>query len=89
MCKHSGETIDFLLLHCNYAYNLRSVVFCLFGVHWVMPKKEVELLECQKGSFGKHRALDVSGHMRPCVMWTISRERNLLILMELSVHLWN
>ena len=55
----------------------------------MMPKKEVELLECQKGSFGKHHALDVCGHMRPCVMWTISRERNLLILMELSVHLWS
>ena len=32
------------------SYNLWSVVFCLFGVHWVMPKKEVELLECQKGA---------------------------------------
>ena len=42
-----------------------------------------------EGSFGKHHALDVCGHMRPRVMWTISRERNLLILMELSVHLWS
>ena len=31
MCKHSGETIDFLLLHCNYAYNLWSVVLSFWS----------------------------------------------------------
>ena len=31
------------LLHCPIACELGSLVFCLFGIHWVMPHKVIEL----------------------------------------------
>ena len=36
MCKRCGESVDHLLLHCPIASELWSLVFCLFGIHWVM-----------------------------------------------------
>jgi hypothetical protein len=44
MCKKVGQSVDHLLLHCDYAGKL-----CLFGVHWVMPSKVIEMLFCWKG----------------------------------------
>ena len=44
MCKRCGELVDHLLLHCPIAYELWSMVFCLFGIHWAMPDKVSELL---------------------------------------------
>uniref|UniRef100_A0A7N2LNM8 Ubiquitin carboxyl-terminal hydrolase n=1 Tax=Quercus lobata TaxID=97700 RepID=A0A7N2LNM8_QUELO len=39
MFKRCGESVDHLLLHCPVAFELCSLVFCLFGLHWVMPHK--------------------------------------------------
>ena len=36
--------MNHLLLHCPIAYELWSMVFSLFGIHWVMPYKVIELL---------------------------------------------
>ena len=36
MCKNSGESMDHLLLHCPIAMELWSMVFRIFGFHWVM-----------------------------------------------------
>ena len=33
MCKRCGESVDHLLLHCSIAWELWSLVFCLFGIH--------------------------------------------------------
>ena len=38
MCKHSGEFVNHLFLHCEVAQVLWSMVFSLFAVTWVMPK---------------------------------------------------
>uniref|UniRef100_A0A2N9HJX6 Cux N-terminal domain-containing protein n=1 Tax=Fagus sylvatica TaxID=28930 RepID=A0A2N9HJX6_FAGSY len=43
MCKHSGESPNHLLLQCETAQSLWSMVFCLFGVIWVMPGSVVEV----------------------------------------------
>ena len=51
MCKRRGELVDHLLLHCPIAYELWSLVFFLFGLHWVMPLKVVELFEFWQGNF--------------------------------------
>ena len=32
MCRHCGETVDHLLLHCEMAYRLWSFVFITFGL---------------------------------------------------------
>ena len=36
MCKRCGESVDRLLLHYPIAYEMWSMVFCLFGICWVM-----------------------------------------------------
>ena len=43
MCKRYGESVNHLLLHCPIAFELWSLVFCLFGLQWVMPHKLIEL----------------------------------------------
>jgi len=59
MCKQCGETMDHLLLHCVAASHDLSqtlqkegalcigydfLVFPMFEVHWVMPKRVSEVL---------------------------------------------
>jgi hypothetical protein len=46
MCKRSGESIDHLLLHCDVARALWSVLFSLFDVTWVMNGRVIDLLTC-------------------------------------------
>ena len=45
MCKRCGESVEHLLLHCPIASELWSLVFCLFGLHWFMPLKVLEVFE--------------------------------------------
>ena len=44
MCRHCGETVDHLLLHCEMAYRLWSFVFITFGLSWVIPRLIPDLL---------------------------------------------
>ena len=55
MCKMCGESVDHLLLHCPIAYESCSMVFCLFGIHWVMLYKVSEVLASWKGKFGRQQ----------------------------------
>ena len=52
ICKSHGESVTHLLLHCVVTWELCSLVFCLFGVHWAVPYSVIELLSCWKGHFG-------------------------------------
>ena len=47
-------TSGYFLLHCPIAYELWSMVFFLFGIHWVMPYKVSEVLASWQGKFGRH-----------------------------------
>lgn len=49
MCKQDGDSVDHLLLHCSMARQLWALVLYLFGVHWDVPKRVVDLLACWKG----------------------------------------
>ena len=55
MCKRCGQSVDHLLFHCPIAYDLWSMVFCLFGIHWVILYKVSEVLASWQGKFGRHR----------------------------------
>uniref|UniRef100_A0A2N9HBH8 Reverse transcriptase zinc-binding domain-containing protein n=1 Tax=Fagus sylvatica TaxID=28930 RepID=A0A2N9HBH8_FAGSY len=46
MCKADGESVDHLLLHCPYAKELWDMIFGLFGLQWVMPKRVMDLFSC-------------------------------------------
>ena len=60
-----------LLLHCSIAFELRSLEFCLFGIHWVMPHKVIELFESWQGKFGHHRNIGFWRLVPHCLMWCI------------------
>ena len=68
MCKRCGEVLDHLLLPCPVAFELWSLVFCLFGLHWVMPHKVIQLFESRQGKFGQHRNIDFWRLMPHCLM---------------------
>ncbi len=69
MCKKSVESIDYLLLQFDFAYNLWLLVFCLFGIHWVMPKRVLDLLACWRGGFGGHHSVDICSVFPLYIMW--------------------
>jgi hypothetical protein len=58
MCKRSGESIDHLLLHCEVARELWTLIFLLFEVEWIMPKRVIELLACWRGLLGSFGRLE-------------------------------
>uniref|UniRef100_A0A2N9EFL4 Reverse transcriptase domain-containing protein n=1 Tax=Fagus sylvatica TaxID=28930 RepID=A0A2N9EFL4_FAGSY len=74
MCKADGETVDHLLLHCSYAKELWDMVFGLFGIQWVMPKRVIELLYCWIGSVGRNSVIWKA--IPHCIMWCLWQERN-------------
>ena len=76
MCKKSGESVNHLLLHCPFAYDLWSMVWALFGLQWVMPHGVSDLFSSWQGSFGGHRSIDLWRAVPHCVLWCIWRERN-------------
>ena len=76
MGKRCGESVDHLLLHCSIAWELWSLVFCLFGIRWVMPHTVLELFEAWQGKFAWHRQIDVWKLAPHCLIWCIWRERN-------------
>jgi hypothetical protein len=49
MCKRSGKSIDHLLHHCEVTRELWVLIFHLFGVEWVMPRRVIELLASWRG----------------------------------------
>ena len=69
MRKRCGESVDHPLLHCPIAWELWSLVFCLFGIHWVMP----HLWSTDAAPEVPHlrptwrRARDAAAHVSGCV----------------------
>ena len=75
MCCCDGETVDHLLLHCNTAYVIWSIVFNSFGIHWVMLQRVLDLLFGWRNWFGKLHS-NIWNLVPLCLMWTLWRERN-------------
>jgi hypothetical protein len=76
MCKHSGESIDHLLLHSEVAIKLWNMVCQMFGITWVMPGRMKECLESWRGQRSNHTIRHIWRMAHLCVMWCLSRERN-------------
>ena len=76
MCKRCGEFVDHLLLHCHIAFEMWSMIFCLFGVCWVMPQRVVDLLDCWSCNFRRHRNIVIWRFVPHCLMWCIWWEWN-------------
>ena len=52
------------------------MVFCLFGIQWVMPHTVLKLFEAWQGKFARHCHIDVWRPVPHCLIWCIWRERN-------------
>ena len=76
MCKRCGESVDHLLLHCSISYEMWSMIFCLFGICWVMPERVVDLLDCWTCNFRRHRNIVIWRFVPHYLMWCILREWN-------------
>ncbi|XP_065620529.1 uncharacterized protein LOC136063704 [Quercus suber] len=75
MCRSNGETVNHLLLHCEKAYLLWSLVFRTFGISWVLPRSVADTLFGWWNWFGKHSS-SIWNLAPLCLMWCIWRERN-------------
>ena len=75
MCRHCGETVDHLLLHCEMAYRLWSFVFITFGLSWVVPRLIPYLLFGWWNWLGKHSS-QIWNLVPLCIFWRILKERN-------------
>jgi hypothetical protein len=73
MCKRAGESVSHLMLHCEYAQELWSMIFCMFGISWVMPQTTYALLQCWRRKGPAHLIWNA---IPSCLMWLLWRERN-------------
>jgi hypothetical protein len=71
-----GNQLIIILLHCPYAKELWDMIFALFGIHWVMPKRVIDLFNCWQGSLGRHQNFVIWKAIPHCLMWCLWRERN-------------
>ena len=76
MCKRCWESVDHFLLQCPIAYELWSMVFCLFGIHWLMLYKVSELLASWQGKFGMHWNRDLWRFVPHFLFWFLWWEQN-------------
>ena len=75
MCRCNGETVNQLLLHCDKAYRLWSLVFRSFGISWVLPRSAVDILFGWWNWPGKH-SFSIQNLAPLCLMWCLWREQN-------------
>ena len=75
MCRHCGESVDHLLLHCEMAYRLWSFVFITFGLSWVVPRSIPNLLFGWWNWLGKHSS-QIWNLVPLWIFWCIWKERN-------------
>ena len=64
-----------MLLHCEKAYRMWSLVFRSFGISWVLPRSVANTLFGWGNWFGKHSSSNWNLVLL-CLMWCIWRERN-------------
>jgi hypothetical protein len=71
MCKRAGESVNHLMIHCEYAWELWSMIFCLFGVSWAILQTTYDLLHCWRR---KGPAYVVWNAIPSCLMWLVAGE---------------
>lgn len=50
MCKHDEETVNHLILHCDVARDLWSLIFLLFELEWVFSRSVKDTLCSWRGA---------------------------------------
>ena len=75
MCQCVNETVDHLLIHCSAIQILSNFVFRAFRIHWILPRRVLELLCGWWNWFGRHQS-NIWNLIPHCLMWMVWRERN-------------
>ncbi|XP_075654696.1 uncharacterized protein LOC142624842 [Castanea sativa] len=75
LCRRDEETVDHILLHCQFASALWCEVLIMFGVQWVMPDTIVSLLFAWRNRLGTNSS-KVWNMVPACLMWLVWKERN-------------
>jgi hypothetical protein len=73
MCKRASESVNHLMIRLEYAQELWSMIFYIFGVSWAMPQMTYDLLHCWRR---KGPEYVVWNAIFSCLMWLLWRERN-------------
>ena len=60
--------MDHLLLHCPTVSKLWTIVWSLFGLHWVAPHRALDLLASWQGTFGRRRNISFWRDVLHCIM---------------------
>ena len=68
ICRCNGKTVDHLLLYCEKAYRLWSLVFRSFGISWVLPRSIADTLFSWWNWYGKHSS-GIWNLVPLCLMW--------------------
>ena len=55
------EMIDHLLIYCEIAYALRSELFMIFWIHWVLPDKVASMTFFLDGTIDSKSILQMCG----------------------------
>ncbi|KAF5471044.1 hypothetical protein F2P56_011519 [Juglans regia] len=76
MCKHSSESTDHLLLHCEVVKALWDDIFTRLGIAWVMPRRVSDLFSCWRGIRGNRHIAAVWKMVPLCLMCCTWIERN-------------
>jgi len=75
MCKQNGELVNHLLLHCDVAYALWSVIFTHFGLFGVMPRSVLDLF-ARWWTFERPMSTVIWKMVLTCILWCVWKERN-------------
>ena len=86
MCKRGSETGEHLFLHCDNVRELWSLVFCMFGIQWTMPRTVSNLLACWKRNGLTKDQNTIWNAIPGCLMWLIWRERNQRVFEDIERH---
>ena len=79
MCEEEEETIDHLLIHCNFAKSLWDLLLSIVGISWVFPHSVLNnLLAWQGTAVGKKRK-KIWLAAPVCLFWNIWCARNRLV----------
>jgi hypothetical protein len=68
MCKQNGELVNHLLLHCDVAYALWSVIFTHFGLFGVMPRSVLDLF-ARWWTFERPMSTVIWKMVLTCILW--------------------
>jgi hypothetical protein len=74
-CQCNGDTVDYLLIHCDVFISYVDFFFESIWDQWVLPERVMDLLFGWRNWFAKHSS-NIGNLVPSCLICTLWRERN-------------